>query len=54
MPACRDRADINDDGGVNIADAIYLLVYLFQHGPPPPAPFPEEGTDRTEDELTCP
>ena len=27
--------DINGDGGVGIADAVYLLNYLFRKGPPP-------------------
>jgi len=50
---CQDAADINDDGVLNIADPITLLTYLFGGGPEPPAPFPGEGTDPTEDELTC-
>lgn len=28
--------DVNGDGQVNIADAIYIFVYLFAGGPPPP------------------
>ena len=27
--------DSNGDASTNVADAIYLLAYLFQSGPPP-------------------
>ena len=30
-----ERGDSNADGAVNIADAIYLLNYLYQDGPTP-------------------
>ncbi len=50
---CRDAADVSDDGIVDQADAIALLMYLFEPGPPPAAPFPEVGTDPTPDSLTC-
>lgn len=32
--------DVNGDGGVNITDAVYLLDFLFQGGPPPVDPAP--------------
>ena len=38
---CEDAADSNDDGAVNIADAAYCLSFLFDAGPPPPAPYPD-------------
>ncbi|HNS00602.1 MAG TPA: dockerin type I repeat-containing protein [Planctomycetota bacterium] len=51
---CKDAADVNDDGRIDISDTVYLLFYLFGEGPPPPAPFPEPGTDPTlADELSC-
>ena len=31
----RTLLDIDDDGRVNLADAVYLLSYLFQRGPAP-------------------
>jgi len=38
-------------GGVNITDGIYILNYLFQGGPAPPAPGPDEcGPDPTSRE----
>ena len=59
-PACLDAADANDDGTVSISDALYLIMYLFQDGPLPPAPFQgtggalEPGLDPTFlDGLSC-
>lgn len=37
---CRDACDCNDDGRVDLADAVCILVYLFQGGRFPPAPGP--------------
>ncbi|MFQ5653261.1 MAG: hypothetical protein ACE5GW_00845, partial [Planctomycetota bacterium] len=52
--ACQDAGDTNDDGGLDISDAIYLLSYLFLPGsPPPPPPHPGAGQDPTPDPLTC-
>jgi hypothetical protein len=31
-----DARDINGDGKVNIADAVYIFSFLFMGGPPPP------------------
>ncbi len=45
--------DGNDDGAVDIGDAIGILAYLFAGGTPPAAPYPGCGTDPTEDTLTC-
>lgn len=47
MPTPLDAADANDNGVVEIADATYTLIALFQGGPLPPAPFPTPGTDTT-------
>lgn len=60
-PTCIDAADVNDDGRVNICDAIGVGVYLFQtgacqnidvpveYGQAPPSPFPAPGEDPTPD-----
>ena len=48
---CLAAADADGDGGVALNDALYLLVYLFQGGPPPPAPFPDCGAGAGE--LGC-
>jgi hypothetical protein len=53
VPPCLDAADANDDGGVNYADASYLINYLFVEGFPPPQPFPNPGFDPTPDTLDC-
>jgi hypothetical protein len=48
-----DAADANDDGAINIADAIAVLSNLFANAGPLPAPFNGCGTDPTIDELGC-
>jgi hypothetical protein len=50
---CKKAADTNDDGKIELTDAIYLLLYLFSGGPALPAPFPEAGPDPTGDGLGC-
>ncbi|MGE3165846.1 MAG: hypothetical protein AB7O52_13150 [Planctomycetota bacterium] len=53
---CRDAADTNDLGDINIADSVYLLGFLFGSPPgsPPPAPGPTIcGFDPTADALDC-
>ncbi|MCZ6792301.1 MAG: hypothetical protein O7J95_01655 [Planctomycetota bacterium] len=52
-PRCLDAADTDDDGELHITDPIYLLQYRFLGGAPPPAPFPKEGQDPTDDSLGC-
>jgi hypothetical protein len=47
---CEDPADANDDGTLNIADAVYILTYFFAGGPPPKPPFPDPGFDPTTDD----
>jgi hypothetical protein len=51
-PACRKAADANDDGRVNVADAIGILQLLVV-GVSLPAPFPDCGVDPTDDRLAC-
>jgi hypothetical protein len=51
---CRDAADVNDDGFLNVSDAIHILTYLFLRGEAPAAPFSGCGVDPTqEDSLGC-
>jgi glucose/arabinose dehydrogenase len=50
---CPDAADANDDGEVDIADAVAILFSLFVGWRMPP-PFPGSGVDPTPDELRCP
>lgn len=66
---CLDACDCNDDGRIDLADAVCILQYLFQNGRFPPAPGPGlretslpnpdnvEGTpagpDLTPDLLDC-
>jgi hypothetical protein len=48
---CADASDVNDDGEVDVADAIYMINWRFADGAPPPAPFPECGSDPSPDDL---
>ena len=41
---CEDACDVNDDGKINLADAVSLLFYLFKDGTFPPQPFWLEET----------
>ena len=50
---CEDACDGNDDGALNVADAVYLLLHLFSNGTPPPAPYPSCSADATADPLDC-
>jgi hypothetical protein len=69
QPPCLDACDCNDDGRIDLADAVCILQYLFQFGRFPPAPGPgiemtqdpnpnmvrpsPPGTDPTADKLDC-
>jgi hypothetical protein len=35
---CITPGDVNDDGEVNVGDAVYMIGYVFLYGPPPPCP----------------
>lgn len=45
------RGDANDDGRVNLADAVTVLGQLFLGGSPPPPPYAEAGGDPVTDEV---
>ena len=51
---CQKAADANDDGTVDyIVDAAFIVMYLFESGSVPPAPFGACGVDPTADSLSC-
>ncbi|MFQ5655649.1 MAG: hypothetical protein ACE5GW_13085 [Planctomycetota bacterium] len=50
---CPDVADVDDDGLLDIPDAMHLLNYLYMNGPVVPAPFPLCGGDASADALPC-
>jgi len=66
-PPCRDACDANDDGRIDLADAVGILYFLFVPGTPLlPPPYPGfdgaawpsivrvgPGVDPTEDPLDC-
>jgi hypothetical protein len=49
---CKKSADANDDGRVNLSDAIVTLLHLFGGRTLPP-PFGGCGVDPTTDDLDC-
>ena len=65
-PPCLDACDCNDDGRIDLADAICVLQFYLQSGTFPPAPGPglemvsdggiretSRGVDPTADKLGC-
>lgn len=50
---CRDAADANDDGALNLVDPIFLVSAVFRLGNAIPPPFHAAGFDPTEDALDC-
>ncbi|MEM7164710.1 MAG: hypothetical protein AAF581_04560 [Planctomycetota bacterium] len=51
--ACFDAADTNDDGSLNLIDAIDIFNWGFAAGPNPPPPFTACGIDPTADGFDC-
>lgn len=45
---CLAALDTNDNSLVDLADAVYALMFLFQAGPVIPAPYPVAGVDPTD------
>ena len=50
---CADAADANDDEGIDVADSIFVLEYIFRQGDKPPQPFPDRGLDGAGEALDC-
>jgi hypothetical protein len=46
-----DAGDADDDGDIDLADSIFIDDWVDDGLVPPPAPFPNSGLDRTEDNL---
>ena len=55
QPQCVEACDVDADGVfVGYQDAAQLRSRLFFPNPPPiPAPYPDCGSDATEDDLLC-
>jgi hypothetical protein len=52
-PECKKAADVDDGGGLNMTDALRILLHVFSGRGPLAVPFSACGTDRTPDTLTC-
>ncbi|MEM7260569.1 MAG: hypothetical protein AAF488_01170 [Planctomycetota bacterium] len=54
VPECDDACDANDDGLINLGDAVWILNYLFKSGDTSPSPGTSQpGPDPTDDTLEC-
>ena len=53
IPLCPKALDVNDNGMIDLGDAIQLLNFLYIGGSPPAAPFPDPGVDPTPVGLDC-
>jgi len=53
FPPCEDSVDANDDGVLDLSDPITILTFLFGSGVPIAVPFPDCGSDPTQDALDC-
>ena len=52
-PTCAKSADANDDGSLNVTDAVWMLLHAFAGMQSLPQPFGQCGVDTTTDELSC-
>lgn len=50
-PINDDAADADEDGQLDVTDAVRLLDWVIGAGVPPEAPFPDPGYDLTADTL---
>ena len=53
VPVCLKAADSNDDGKLNVVDAVTTLLHLFVGRASLPEPFGDCAEDPTEDTLSC-
>jgi hypothetical protein len=51
--SCRDAADVEDDGSINLGDVLSILGYCIDRKSQPPPPFPLPGDDPTDDTIGC-
>ena len=51
--SCLDAADLDDNGTIQLIDAIFLLDWLFVAGPPPADPYPLPGADPAQNGPGC-
>ena len=52
-PVCMKAADADDDGRLNLSDAVRILLHLFGGQGALPDPFEDCGVDPTPDGLSC-
>ncbi len=50
-PRCLAASNANGDEIVDLGDAVSVLSFLFQAGPPPVGPFPDCGTETMESDV---
>lgn len=52
-PVCLDALDTDDNGAIEVNDAVVSLRHQFLGEPAPAAPYPDPGRDPTDDKLGC-
>ena len=50
---CEESADADDNGAIELTDAVYIVDFLYRDGPAPSEPFPFAGFDFDADDLGC-
>ena len=53
QPLCLDALDADDNGTINVPDAIRVLILLFNPSKALPSAYPDCGSDPTPDSLNC-
>ena len=48
---CLDALDSDDSGSINVNDAMIVLNHIFLNGTAPLAPYPNQGSDPTNDDV---
>ena len=54
-PTCQDSADADNNGSLQLTDGVFILMFLFNGGAPPPDPGAECGVDPADpaDAMAC-
>ncbi|MCS5626197.1 MAG: hypothetical protein NZ935_01340, partial [Planctomycetes bacterium] len=50
---CEDHGDADDNGRLELTDAVFLLDFLFRSGVQPQPPYPAPGLDTSADPFEC-
>ena len=51
--ACLEALDADDSSAIDLTDVVFLLLFLFQSGSPPSAPYPDPAINPDPVDLGC-